>query len=75
VATGSPAKSRAPARTGKIMFWLVVLATVQLFGFGITLVRLTYDEWKQHRERIVMAELEDRQDQVELKLWKAAATM
>jgi hypothetical protein len=31
------------------MFWLTLIVGIQLLGFGITLVRLAYDEWQQWR--------------------------
>jgi len=31
------------------MFWLSLIVGTQLLGFGITLVRLAYDEWRQYR--------------------------
>jgi len=31
------------------MFWLSLIVGIQFLGFGITLVRLAYDEWQQWR--------------------------
>jgi len=33
------------------MFWLTLIVAVQFLGFGITLMRLAYDEWQQWRIR------------------------
>lgn len=31
------------------MFWLTLIVGMQVFGFGVTLGRLAYDEWQQWR--------------------------
>jgi hypothetical protein len=58
-----------------MMFWLVVLGGIQILGFGFTLTRLAYDEWKQKRSsRKAPVAMEDRRRAAEYGPWTTATT-
>ncbi|HVW74969.1 MAG TPA: hypothetical protein VHC39_15135 [Rhizomicrobium sp.] len=57
------------------MVWLILIAGIQILGFGFTLARLACDEWRQRRaSRMAPAAMEDRQSQVEYASWRTATT-
>jgi hypothetical protein len=57
------------------MLWLVLIGGVPILGLGFTQAGLAYDEWQQrHVSRKTSAALEDRQPDMEFKLWRTAAT-
>jgi hypothetical protein len=55
------------------MIWLFLVGGFQILGFGFTLVRLAYDEWRQWRaSRAALADREDRHSEVAYTTWKTA---
>jgi len=68
---------RAPAVTRiRIMIWLVLLAGIQILGFGLTLARLAYDEWRQRQSAGKMpSAVEDRHGKLEFEPCRTVATM
>lgn len=56
------------------MIWLYLIGGLHILGFGFTLTRLAYDEWRQSRASRMPAVKEGRPGEVEYATWKIATT-